>query len=485
MTSDRINRKEFLEITGGSLAAAALGTSASFGAEASNPIVVENAQPGTADWEPSNQAQNREIEGYASTTSLIAGQQIKFYVNTASSSYRIDIYRLGWYGGAGGRLYHSVSRRGVRQTIPKPDPLTGMVECKWKSPYTLTLPTGTQAWTSGIYLAKLTTKEGKQSHIPFVVRDDNRFVNHLMQASVNTWQAYNNWGGKSLYDYNSTNGQRAYKVSFNRPYTAYGSGDLYNDWSGWELNTLRFLEREGYDVSYCTNIDTHQNSNLFARCRSFLSCGHDEYWSVQQRDNVEWERNQGHHIAFLGANAAYWQVRFEAGFDLAPYRTMVCYKDAALDPVAQNPATRALTTIRWRDLESDRPEGEFIGVQFYFYPVNADMVVKNTQHWVFAETGLQDNDRLPGLVGYEADSIMERTSPNATILADSPVDTGDAQGYSQMVAWQHAGGAWMFATGSMQFAWGLDSQFAGWSHPNLVHPAAQQILRNVLARFAS
>ena len=97
-----------------------------------------------------------------------------------------------------------------------------------------------------------------------------------MQASVNTWQAYNNWGGKSLYDYNSTGVKRASKVSFNRPYSAYGSGDLYNDWSGWELNTLRFLEREGYDVSYCTNIDTHANPNLFARCRSFISCCHDE-----------------------------------------------------------------------------------------------------------------------------------------------------------------------------------------------------------------
>lgn len=480
-----ITRKEFLEISGGSVAALALGAASAQGqAGGTNPIIIENAKPGSSDWEPTNQSQNREIEGYADKTSLKAGEQIKFFVNTASASYKIDIYRLGWYGGAGARLHRTVSRTGVRQVIPTPNPTTGLIECKWKSPYTLTLPTGTLAWTSGIYLAKLTTREGKQSHIPFVVRDDTRFVNHLVQASVNTWQAYNNWGGKSLYDYNSTGGRRASKVSFNRPYSAYGSGDFYNDWSGWELNTLRFLEREGYDISYCTNIDTHANPILFARCRSFISCGHDEYWSYELRNNVEWERNQGHHVAFLGANAAYWQVRFEPGFNGVPYRTMVCYKDAAQDPYYQNPATRELTTIRWRDLEADRPEGEFIGVQFYYYPVNADMVVKNTNHWVFAGTGLQDNDRLPGLVGYEADSIMERTPLNATILADSPVDTGVEQGFSNMIAWQHSGGAWVFATGSMQFAWGLDSHFAGWSHPNLVHPAAQQILRNVLARFS-
>lgn len=482
--ANRINRKQFLGLTASTIAAMNCGGEA-HAATGVNAITIENAKTGTTNWEPSNQAQNREIEGYANKTSVAPGESISFYVNTASASYTIDIYRLGWYGGAGGRLHKTVNRTGVKQTIPTPNATTGLVECRWKSPYTLSIPTGTLAWTSGIYLAKLTTKEGKQSHIPFVVRDDNRFVPYLVQASVTTWQAYNNWGGKSLYEFNSTNNKRAYKVSFNRPYQSYGSGDLYNDWSGWELNTLRFLEREGYDVSYCTNIDNHANANLFARCRSFLSVGHDEYWSMSQRNNVEYERNQGHHLAFLGANAAYWQVRFEKGADGTANRTMVCYKDPTLDPYYAKASTRDLTTVKFREIESDRPEVELIGVQYFHYPVNADMILTNTNHWVFAGTGLSDGARLPGLVGYEADSVTDRSPIGTVVLADSPVETGYSQGYSNMTIYQHPSGAWVFATGSMQWAWGLDSHFAGWSHPNLVSPAAQQMMRNVLARFAT
>ena len=483
--SKRINRKEFIGVSAAAIAGTSSIQPVQAAAKGNNPITVENAKAGTTAWQPSNQAQAREIEGYANKTSVAHGESISFYVNTASATYTIDIYRLGWYGGLGGRLYSSVAARaGIKQSIPVPNSTTGLCECKWKTPYTFTIPSGTSAWTSGIYLAKLTTKEGKQSHIPFVVRDDNRFVTYLFQSSVTTFQAYNAWGGKSLYDFNSTNGKRAYKVSFNRPYQGYGSGDLYNDWSGWELNTLRFLEREGYDVSYCTNIDNHANSNLFARCRSFLSVGHDEYWSMSQRNNVEYERNQGHHLAFLGANAAYWQVRFEKASDGVANRTMVCYKDATLDPYNAKADTQDFVTVQWRNGASDRPEVELVGVQFDFWPVNADMVVTNTNHWAFTGTGLVNGSILPGLVGYEADRVTERTPLNTVVLADSFVQTDTNQGYSNMTIYQHSSGAWVYATGSMQWAWSLDSLFAGQSHPNLVNASAQQIMRNVLDKFA-
>ena len=320
--SKRINRKEFLGAAGATLAGMAIGRNAQ-GAVGANPITIENAKPGTSDWFPNNPAQNREIEGFADLTSVAPGGAIRFYVNTTSKTYRIDIYRLGWYGGAGGRLYKSATLTGIKQTMPTPDATTGLVECKWKTPYSLLIPSGTNAWTTGMYIAKLTTTTGVTSHIPFVVRDDTRVADHLFQSSVTTCQAYNSWGGKSLYEHNSTNGKRAYKVSFNRPYFAYGSGDIINEWSGWELNTLRFMEREGYDVSYCTNIDTHQNSTVFYRAKSFLSVGHDEYWSLQMRFNVEYERNTGRHLGFLGANTAYWQVRFENGQCLVASATQI------------------------------------------------------------------------------------------------------------------------------------------------------------------
>ena len=163
---------------------------------------------------------------------------------------------------------------------------------------------------------------------------------------------------------------------------------------------------------------------------------------------------------------------------------MVCYKDATLDPYSKNPATADLTTVRWRDGISDRPEVELIGVQYDYYPVNADMVLTNTNHWIFSGTGLTDGSRLVGLVGYEADRFTNRSPSNLTVLADSPVDTGYSQGYSNMGIYQHPSGAWVFATGSHQWAWGLDDFFAGISHPNVVNAGAQKIMRNLLAAFA-
>jgi len=120
---------------------------------------------------------------------------------------------------------------------PDPDPTTGIVECHWTNPYTLTIPNSSDPtdWTSGVYVAKLTAaSSGKQSYIIFVVRDDARYSDFLYQMSVSTYQAYNNWGGKSLYGWNSPSGA-AVKVSFDRPYAmgnqaisapAVGSGEF-------------------------------------------------------------------------------------------------------------------------------------------------------------------------------------------------------------------------------------------------------------------
>ena len=248
----------------------------------SNPIQRENALPGTQDWRLTRPALSHEIEGYASLTSVTRGGRIGFYVHTQDPSYSIAIYRMGWYRGDGARLVHGpVTRHAVSQPMPSIDPQTGLIECAWQDPYILAV--GSQAdqeeWTSGIYLAKLTAgTSGAQAYIIFVVRDETRPSDFLFQSSVTTYQAYNNWGGKSLYDFNSVGG-RAVKVTFNRPYAvssnpaaAYGNGAgdfLTNNAvpptdasspAGWEYNMVRWLEREGYDVSYSTNIDTHSDA---------------------------------------------------------------------------------------------------------------------------------------------------------------------------------------------------------------------------------
>ena len=322
-------------------------------AYASNPIQIENAKAGTTDWGIASLARNHEIEGYASLTSVNRGGQISFFVNTAAPSYTIEIFRMGWYGGKGGRrMTAAVQVPGTQQPAPTTDPVTGLIECAWTNPYVLNIPNNIldpSDWASGVYLAKLTASDsGKQRYIIFVVRDDARSSDYLFQTSVNTYQAYNNWGGKSLYSFNSTNGP-ARKVSFNRPYD-----ERAGDFLRWEYNMLRFLEREGYDLTYVTDLDAHENANLLLSHKAFLVVGHDEYWSWQMRSNVVAARDANVSLAFFAANTCYWQVRLEpSAITGAPDRTLVGYKGFAYteDPfyLDNDASNDHLVTVRWRE----------------------------------------------------------------------------------------------------------------------------------------
>lgn len=253
------------------------------------------------------------------------------------------------------------------------------------------------------------------------------------------------------------------------------------------MNLLRFLEREGYDVAYCTNVDTHASANLLNNRRAFLSVGHDEYWSFSMRQSVESAlRNRAVHLGFFTANACYWQIRLESDSSGQANRTIVCYKDDYLkDPSYNNAATRQYTTVTWRDPILNRPEDGLLGVMYDFYPVDGDMVVENTSHWVYADSGLVDGSRLPGLLGYEVDRIFGHAPATLVRLAHSPVDADGNVGFSDMTIYSLGNGAQVFATGTHRWAWGLDDWFAPDWHPNRVHPGAQQVTRNVLARFAA
>jgi hypothetical protein len=452
-------------------------------------IASENKRPGTRAWLLSAPATAHEIEGYASSTSVNLGDTIRFYVSTVDPSFSIEIFRLGWYGGEGARsMGPPVSLPGGLEMMPVPDSTTWFVECQWSPSWELTIPAGDPlAWPSGVYLAKLTAQQGKQSYIPFVVRDDQRPSAILFQSSVSTNQAYNNWGGHSTYSSNSTNHAQAVKVSFNRPYAeGYGAGRFFD----FEINMLRFLEREGYDVTYATSIDTHRDPNLLDARLSFLSVGHDEYWSYDQRTQVESARDSGVHLGFFGSNAGYWQVRYEPSpSDGEPNRTLVAYKELAAvqDPYWREIGLHARSTARFRDL--GRPEAELIGVMYNgIWPVDADMVIHQSDAWPLAGLKLLPGEHLPGLVGYETDAIGPDSPPGITLIAHSKVTGHDGlQGASDMTAYTHPSGANVFATGSMYFSWGLDDfpgLFGTHHHRSRVNASAQQITRNVLDIFS-
>ena len=510
-------------------------SSARIPSDSDNSIVRENARPGTSDWVLKRPAAAREIEGYASAPSFLPNSTAVFFVNSSGKPFRLSVFRLGWYGGAGGRLVLPEARiPGLHQPGAAVDAESGLAECCWKPSHRISIDS---TWPSGQYLAKLRLSDshgGWESYIPFVVADPSRFSSALVVLPVATAVAYNPWGGRNAYAGQGLHGQ-ATAVSLNRPFglrqpdtgaaSGVGSGELLAvghpegypvPRAGWEVNAIRFLEREGRDVGYCSSLDVHKGgAGALLRQRAVVSIGHDEYWSKEMRDAFEEARERGVHMVFMGSNVCFWQVRWESArycednenpddlvdddsFDassswisssverLQPYRTLVIYKGVP-DPLRFADPSRE--TIRWKDV--GRSEETLVGVRFVADPVFSDVVVRSPQHWVFEGTGLRRGARLEGLLGYEVDQIGAAHVPRREVLAESPwnatyggEDYGPRRGVSHMVLTQHDWGAMAFATGTMQFAWGLDDYNAPELRPRLATHSAQRMMRNVLARFA-
>lgn len=387
-----------------------------------------------------------------------------------------------------------VTLNGSQQSIPAPDGF-GMVECHWTEPFRLQIPAD---WVSGVYLAKLSTMESPlvQRYIIFVVTDDLRPSPYLFQTSVTTYEAYNPWGGRSLYTGGADGTVRAHKVSFNRPYDGNGAGHFFER----EIRMVRWLEREGYDVTYVTNIDTHQKPDLLLSHKAFLSVGHDEYWSWQMRSNVERALHHGVSLGFLTANAAYWQIRLESSGGQED-RTMVGYKECALvadprcttaedqtqrDPYAvdSDPVNDRLVTTRWRDFPVSRPEERLLRLQYETYESDGigDIRITTPSHWLYQGTGLQQGDLLVGLLGPEVDALHNHAPAGTQSIAHSVFPRDPMATYAvahDMTVYSSESGAIVFGTGTIGWGDGLDDYGP---MPSYVSAAAQQITRNFLSR---
>jgi hypothetical protein len=454
-------------------------------------IPLENTRRGTLDWRLDLPSAPHRIEGFASATSVDIGGSIELYVSTDAPKYTIEVFRMGWYQGLGARrVLEPVLREARKQPDCVREGPTLLYECPWIDPYTLRTIDRAE-WVSGIHLAKLTALPiGMQAYIIFAVRDDARVSDYLLPQTVSTYQAYNNWGGASTYDSNSAANHAARKVSFDRPYArAFGAGDFFE----YEYNMIRFLEREGRDVSYATDIDIHRDPSLLDTHRALLSVGHDEYWSWDRRQNVTRARDRGMNLGFFGSNAIYWQSRLEPSHvDGRPDRTLVAYKRNAFaeDPAYQNPLTRRHSTMRWRDPAIGLPEAALIGVMYDgIWPVSGDVVIADPSSWIFRGTSIKAHDRLVGLLGFECDSIDASSPADLMVVAHSPL--GGARGFSDASVYTSStSGAVVFAAGTERWSWGLDdfvgqNLFARSTRGPLTSTAAQAITRNILSRFTA
>jgi hypothetical protein len=390
--------------------------------EGINPILKENALPGTGDWLinvdfdtcswPDHQfCRRREIEGYCSKMSVSQGDSIHFYVSTNPiSDYTLDIYRMGYYQGLGGnQKLHAGPLKGQIQADPEPDSLTNFFECNWNVSYRMVIP---EDWLSGVYIGKLTTVPGNfQSYVIFIVRDD-READFIFQCSDLTWQSYNRWPyWHSLYDeahqpWKGASSTTLTRSSFDRPYGLYvnllpsafnplsnGAGEFFL----WEYPLSFWMEKEGYNVTYISNLDTDTDPAGLLRTKAFLSVGHDEYWTYRMVENVKAARDSGVNILFLSGNSVSGPVYLEPSSDYRPNRTMGRSPGIDLDD---------------RGLMGSRSYG--VGYTSF--------VCTAPDHWIYENTGMQRGDSIANLVGWEYHGKPIGTQPDIQILAENKVD---------------------------------------------------------------
>jgi len=462
-------------------------TAAAGGPCATNAITQENCLTGnpSSEWDI-NGAGDSSIQGFATQISVNRGSTVQFKVSTNATNYRFDIYRMGYYGGMGARKITSVN---PSASLPQNQPScltqasTGLIDCgNWAVSGSWTVPSTA---TSGIYFAKVVRLDtGGASHIVFIVRNDASTSDVVFQTSDTTWQAYNNYGGNSLYMGSpGTNPGRAYKVSYNRPFNT-RAVDGGQDWVfNAEYPMVRFLESNGYDVSYITGVDVDRAGSLLLNHRMYLSVGHDEYWSGGQRASVEAARNAGVNLAFFSGNEMFWKTRWENSIDGSntTYRTLVSYKEthaaAKIDPSSEWTGT-------WRDprfsppADGGRPENAVTGTAFTVNSGTSAITVPSAEgkmrlwrNTTVATLGAGQVATFPaGTLGYEWDSDLDNGARPAGLirLSDTTVSGVDKlQDYGSSYAldtanhaltlYKHSSGARVFSAGTIQWTWGLDA----------------------------
>lgn len=496
---DPLNRREVLSKS--LLVAGALfveNDSIALESSKQNPVVLENLKPGTLDWQltytrtdPKDKFRSPIIEGYASRTSISAGETISFFVSTNNpGKATLDIYRLGYYAGKGGRFFKQL---GPFDVSKQETPVVGeqrLRECNWKESASLTIP---KDWLSGVYVAKISSNQHRyQSYIVFIIKD-NRKADFMFQCSDNTWQAYNQWpDGYSLY----TNDRQdkkvlvsGVKVSFDRPYGKYvqifdnplsqGSGEFLL----WEFPLAFWMEKEGYDLTYCSNSDIHSNPDELNRVKVFLSVGHDEYWSLEQFRNVKNSVDNGVNAAFLSGNSVCF---------VTPY-----------SPSSKNVANRTLTRagrfggVRPKEkpfmveLNLNGPnESTLIGAQTVT-PFNGsgDWIVTKPEHWLFAGTEMKKGDKISGLVGWEFHG-EPADIPGLEVVAEGPTFTGgDVESHYTATIYPGPKGNLVFNASTIFWSQGL-SQPPGHMPPISHHgrpqgpdERVQKITKNLFEKF--
>ncbi len=498
-------------------------------APVTNKVACENTKPGLppSEWQISGIG-DPSIQGFATSMSVNLGQTVNFKIKTPSSNYHINILRLGYYGGDGARLIASNIKPSAKLPQTQPNCLTssetGLIDCgNWSNSASWAVPSSA---VSGLYIAQLVRDDtGGESQIFFVVRDDSSHSSVVFKTSDSTWEAYNAYGGNSLYSCSVScppgepeGYKAAYAVSYNRPFdgtleTDNGVSDPFYA----EYQLIRFLERNGYDLSYVSQHDLDASGSLLQNHKVFVSSDHDEYWTADERQSVETARNAGVNLAFFSGNELFWKTRWLASSDGSntPYRTLVSYKETHF-PSPVDPAGPNTSTSTWRDPrfsppgDAGRPENNLSGQLFLVNAGTSDIQVPGSfakmRFWrntpVSKLTSSQTLTLSPGTgtLGYEWDvnpdngfrpagrvSLSSTTVNGVQTFTDYGTSiTNSTPATHSLSLYRAPSGALVFGAGTVQWSWGLDNTNAWDSEvtdpsENPPDPTMQQATVNLLA----
>jgi hypothetical protein len=430
----------------------------------------------TADWGAAVPP-GTTMEGFASRTSVLPGGSVDLRVSASAPSFTVSAFRMGSYGGAQAALaWHGGPFPTVAQPGPVELPDTRTMTAPWQPSATVT----TTDWPPGAYLLRLEGADGASSWVPLTVRSPSAAGKIVLLQAVTDWQAYNAWGGLSLY--HGQDGRmesRSYAVSFDRPYNMQnGAGDFLGN----DLPLVTFAEGLNIPVGYATDVDLHDDPHLLDGALAVVSPGHDEYYSTAMRDALTTARDAGTNVFFLGANAVYRHIRLSET-TLGPNRLETDYKDAGIDPVTTtNPGE---STAQWRSAPLNRPESDLVGGFYQCNPGQADLVVAPQISWLTEGMGLSGGQHLGRLVGPEYDRVdLAVPTPHPLqVIFHSPVHCkgqGGIDDASDVTYYTTPSGAAVFDSGTSKWECALDDHAC---QPDWGDPATFQVVREVTRRL--
>ncbi len=387
-------------------------------------------------------AAESELGIYLDQYSVLPGEPIAVHVQGQPDTVTLEAFRIGHYDGLGGARVVRIPRVAVRppRGASAVDAANGEVRASWPR----VAEVDTTGWQPGLYL--IHARSGPlRTDTALVVRSPQTEATVAVVASTATWQAYNQWGGYSVYHGpRGTFADRGFIMNSERPYDNRGIGKVH----AFDIPLARVADASDVEISWMSNLDITTDPSLVDGLRAAVSAGHDEYWTVPYHNAMRSLRDAGGNLLFMGANGCYWRVRAEPTDDTAAGR-IVCYKSASLDPVKNSPST----TARWRDSPDADPEISLIGQYYDAYPTAGDLQVRDPGFFLFAGTGVREGTRVPGLIGPETDRVYPIAASPKTVEVPALSETScrGSRTWSTMSYYTHESGGGVWATGTMSW----------------------------------